>query len=479
MSRGARFPSKQNPSLPSSNYISKYMFLIKSKSFKTLTENALLSDTFVIEGILAEVFRDNGPSFKSNEFSFATEFWDMSIQSPFFSTHNQTVTLSAMSGCWGTHWLKPRYHSSYCSDNCFISDQHPWDQTCQNPAQPASRNTLPQTKPLPFNYKTIRNALIDRHQPRNLPTTSMDKPDCYFSFTNTMKCSIRWPMTNGPAKVAWVRIEPYSHLVTDNSGTMFRRIQRILKLVDYTATPEQSSKAAITLHHLTPPSSLPNASKPPTKCVCFAEPLLLIDYRTMTPVPSVADATATYPELDLWDRDVGEVTPKCPLPWDRDLIIRKVCQRKPLDQSLTETQVPPIHPRLYQKPSMSYTCDTKVPQIPTNLTFLVMIRPPTVTLRMTKYWPTSNSHQCLNWTILRANFWMQQCNNFQDYQWMYPKFSYFRAIYIHSLNLLFLCYHPLGVINHTELYISGHSTVLLWPLQANVYIYICTVHIRP
>ena len=81
-----------------------------------------------------------------------------------------------------------------------------------------------------------------------------------------------------------------SYHITNNSGTMFRRKQRILKLGDYTATPEQSATATINCSALPESlSSSENIPQSPTKCIHIVEPLLVTDYRAVPPVPTVAD----------------------------------------------------------------------------------------------------------------------------------------------------------------------------------------------
>ena len=65
-----------------------------------------------------------------------------------------------------------------------------------------------------------------------------------------------------PSKATQVGHEPHDYLITNNNGTMFRSNQ----MMDYTATQEQSAKALKCLTQPAPPSSSPNASRPPTKC---------------------------------------------------------------------------------------------------------------------------------------------------------------------------------------------------------------------
>ena len=74
----------------------------------------------------------------------------------------------------------------------------------------------------------------------------------------------------------------------------------MLKQEDYTATPQQSAKVAIRCHSLpAPPFSSPSAQRLSSKCMRFAKPLLLIDYRAVPQVTTVTDVPAAYLEPDL------------------------------------------------------------------------------------------------------------------------------------------------------------------------------------
>ena len=50
---------------------------------------------------------------------------------------------------------------------------------------------------------------------------------------------------------------------------------------------------------------IPTSEKLPTKCVHFAEPLLLIDNKTLPIVPPAVETPDAYPELDQQNRDVS------------------------------------------------------------------------------------------------------------------------------------------------------------------------------
>ena len=137
---------------------------------------------------------------------------------------------------------------------------------------------LPQWPPLSISYKTILDNLIENQaaqkqllQIQTSQTTA--SPTQTPGGTPYQVVNSKWLhakiTNNGP--------EPCSYLGTNNSGTTFRRKRRMLKLVNYTATPEQSAKAAI--KHSSPPTcpfSSPSAPRQLSKCMHFAETLLLI-----------------------------------------------------------------------------------------------------------------------------------------------------------------------------------------------------------
>ena len=108
----------------------------------------------------------------------------------------------------------------------------------------------------------------------------------------------------------------------------------MLKPIDYTGTLQQSAKAAIECHAPSASSfsASPTRSRPHIKCMHIAEPLLFIDYRSVSPVPpdveatavhrtvpltfSVVEVPATYPESDQQDGDANAEslpTETCPL----------------------------------------------------------------------------------------------------------------------------------------------------------------------
>ena len=72
----------------------------------------------------------------------------------------------------------------------------------------------------------------------------------------------------------------------------------MLKLVDYTATPEQSAKAASSAWHHQQYPLHPQSLQATPLLVCFAESLMVIDYRTVLQVHTITDAPTFYPEKD-------------------------------------------------------------------------------------------------------------------------------------------------------------------------------------
>ena len=109
-----------------------------------------------------------------------------------------------------------------------------------------------------------------------------------------------------------------------------------MKPVSYTATPEQFTIAAI-MHPalLASPSSSQTTLRIPTKCMHFADTLLLINYRAVYPFPTAVDAQATYPEPDPQDRNRILVDPPSILLAEEwDMIASNPCQRKCFDKKI-------------------------------------------------------------------------------------------------------------------------------------------------
>ena len=98
-----------------------------------------------------------------------------------------------------------------------------------------------------------------------------------------------------PTMVTQIGPETCSYLIHNNICTMFQRNWKILNPVDLPATPMQSAKATIKCYGLPAPlSSSLKIQRPSTKCKHFTEPVLLINYRAVPPIPSVPDAPVTY-----------------------------------------------------------------------------------------------------------------------------------------------------------------------------------------
>ena len=124
-----------------------------------------------------------------------------------------------------------------------------------------------------------------------------------------------------PNKITQIGPKQQSILIMNNSVTLFRSNERMLKPVDY--TPLQSNEPRQPLFKL---PALPGSllisifPTPPTKCMCVTQPLLLIDYRAVPPVPTVVAAPVAYPECNQQDRVAGVIaSPITLLPENRDV----------------------------------------------------------------------------------------------------------------------------------------------------------------
>ena len=177
------------------NYLSKYPFLAKAKSLRTLTLIILLSDIFTMKGILAEVLVDNGLPYNSKEFT------SCATQLGFVHTIYSLLPTAK--------WLQWVLHQNpkRCIDESHSSMYSivwsPASSPINTPGAKPARilhiwpaETCPLQKlPLSINYKTIRDTLIDRQASQKFAYKC--KPVSFLPCTNTEKYSIRQLIAHG------------------------------------------------------------------------------------------------------------------------------------------------------------------------------------------------------------------------------------------------------------------------------------------
>ena len=155
-----------------SHYYRKYHFLIEAKSFGAPTLIALLKDIFAMEGNLAIVFTDNVPLFKSKNAQPMQNSRDLSTLHPLSSILSQIDTLNTTLGPSKMHSSRLKQHIYHCSDCCFNSTQHNWDQACQALPGPSMASwqvfISPMRKTIIISHKNVHDALIDRQPKREL-----------------------------------------------------------------------------------------------------------------------------------------------------------------------------------------------------------------------------------------------------------------------------------------------------------------------
>ena len=214
---------------------------------------------------MAEVFTDNGWPFDSKELSFEPQWGFIhTISSPYLQPDSY---IEYYVRTLKMHWWKPRQHASHY----LIAASSQINTPGEEPAKP-HYNLAGQAR---GNLLTMEAIIVcelqdnQRHPDRQAVIPMKVQTSQRATYLHKHKevlynaGNCKWLCSNA------IHLRPEPQLPHHwKQWHNFQENWRMLKLVDYTVTPEQSAKATVKHPALqAPPSSYPNAVKPATKCV--------------------------------------------------------------------------------------------------------------------------------------------------------------------------------------------------------------------